>query len=118
MADYTNKILENHVPRKKLKSSLLVENPVPNNIGARKKLDKILKCILRDKHQTNKINLDNILEKIQGKIRDVMATLSKLLKITETVKDSKEDQVMVSMEDLLSFVEKTIALLGQCCKTL
>ena len=80
-------------------------------------MDKILKCILRDKHQTNKINLDNILEKIQGKIRDVMATLSKLLKITEPAKDSEEDQVMVSKEDLLNFVEKTIALLGQSCKT-
>ena len=96
---------------------MLVENPVPCNIGATKKLDKVLKSILRDKHQRNKINLDNILEKIQGKIRDVMATLSKLLKITETAKDSEEDQVMVSVEDLLSFAEKTIALLGQYCKT-
>ena len=96
---------------------MLVEKPVPNNIDATKKLDKVLKSILRDKHQTNKINLDNILEKIQGKIRDVMTTLSKLLKITEPAKDCEEDQVMVSMEDLLSFVEKTIALLGQCCKT-
>ena len=50
MADYTNKRLVNYVPRKKLKSSMLVENPVPNNIDATKKLDKVLKSILRDKH--------------------------------------------------------------------
>ena len=42
MADYTNKILVNYVPGKKLKSLMLVENPVPNNTDATKRLDKVL----------------------------------------------------------------------------
>ena len=46
-----------------------------------------------------------------------MGPLSKLWMITETAKGREEDQVMVSMEDLLSFVEQTIVLLGQCSNT-
>lgn len=38
----------------------------------------VLKSILREKYQTNQINLEKILEKIQKKICDVMNPLSKL----------------------------------------
>ena len=84
----------------------MVENPVPKNIDLSKKLDDVLKSILRDKHQTNEINLDNILGKIQGKFRDFMGPLFKLWTIIETAKNCQENQVKVSMEDLLSFVEQ------------
>ena len=84
----------------------MVENPVPKNNDLSKKLDDVLKSILRDKHQTNEINLDNILGKIQGKFRDFMSPLFKLWTIIETAKNCEENQVMVSMEDLLSFVEQ------------
>ena len=63
-----------------------------------------MKSILRDKHQTIKINLDNILEKIQRKIRGVMDPLSKLWKITEISKDNQ----VISMEDLLTLAEQAI----------
>ena len=63
-----------------------------------------MKSILRDKHQTIKINLDNILEKIQRKVRGVMDPLSKLWKITEISKDNQ----VISMEDLLTLAEQAI----------
>ena len=66
---------------KKLKS------PVPAILIQSKKL--VLKSILREKHQTNEINLEKILEKIQKKVRDVMNPLSKLWTITETAKDMR-----------------------------
>ena len=63
-----------------------------------------MKSILRDKHQTIKINLDNILEKIQRKVRGVMDPLSKLWKIIELSKDNQ----VISMEDLLTLAEQAI----------
>ena len=63
-----------------------------------------MKSILRDKHQTIKINLDNILEKIQRKVRGVMDPLPKLWKIIEISKDNQ----VISMEDLLTLAEQAI----------
>ena len=60
MVDYTNRILENYLLGKELKSSILVQNTDPT-IDLTKKLDVVLKSILRNKHQINEINLDNIL---------------------------------------------------------
>ena len=64
-----------------------LKNPVPAILTQLKKL--VLKSILREKHQTNEINLEKILEKIQKKVRDVMNSSSKLWTITETAKDMR-----------------------------
>ena len=64
-----------------------LKNPVPAILTQLKKL--VLKFILREKHQTNEINLEKILENIQKKVRDVMNPLSKLWTITETAKDMR-----------------------------
>ena len=64
-----------------------LKNPVPAILTQLKKL--VLKSILREKHQTNEINLEKILEKIQKKVRDVMSPSSKLWTITETAKDMR-----------------------------
>ena len=76
MADYANQNLEHYVP-KKIKIFKMLKNPVPGYIDPIKKLDEVLKSILRDKHHTNEVNLDNILEKFHGNVRDVMGPLSK-----------------------------------------
>ena len=83
----------------------MVKNPAPNNIDSIENLDEVLKSILRDKHQTSKINLDNILEKTQRKVCGITDPLSKIWKIIEI---AKENQVMISMEDLLTLAEKGI----------
>ena len=83
----------------------MVKNPAPNNIDSIEKLDEVLKFILIDKHQTIKINLDNILEKIERKVCGITDPLSKIWKIIETAKDN---QVMISMEDLLTLSEQGI----------
>lgn len=83
----------------------MVKNPAPNNIDSIEKLDEVLKFILRDKHQTIKINLDNILEKIERNVCGITDPLSKIWKIIEIAKDN---QVMTSMEDLLTLAEQGI----------
>ena len=92
LIDYANDNFETYILEKEVKSSILLENPVPNNIDPVKKLDDVLKSILRDKNQSNDINFDNILEKIQGKVRDVMGPLSKLWLTIEG--DNEWDQVV------------------------
>ena len=64
-----------------------LKNPVPAILTQLKKL--VLKFISREKHQTNEINLEKILENIQKKVRDVMNPSSKLWTISETAKDMR-----------------------------
>ena len=58
IAGYANQTFEYYALEKELKSSILVKNPVPNNIDTTEKLDEVL----RDKHQTIEIKLNKILE--------------------------------------------------------
>ena len=63
IAEYSNQNIEDYASGRELKSSILVKNPIVDNIDSIKKL-YVLKSVSRDKHQANEINLDNILEKI------------------------------------------------------
>lgn len=64
IAEYSNQNIEDYASGRELKSSILVKNPIVDNIDSIKKLYDVLKSVSRDKHQANEINLDNILEKI------------------------------------------------------
>lgn len=63
MAEYANQNIEDYASGRELKSSILIKNPIVDDIDSSKKL-YVLKSVLRDKHQANEINLYKILEKI------------------------------------------------------
>jgi len=117
MANYVNEQFEVFIPEKELKDAVLLENPVPENIDPTKKLDDFLKGILKERKKTDLINQDNILEKVQGRIRGIMGPLSRVWMMIESARESSERKVTVSLDDLQSFVEQTVLMVGQCSNT-
>ena len=113
MAIYANTHFEEYIPDKDIKEAVLSENPVPENIDPVKKLDDFLKDLLIEKQKNFGKQWDHVLEKIQRKTTDVMGPLSKVWSILEDAKNSKNDEVTVSIKDLLQYVEQTVLLLGQ-----
>ena len=72
-----------------------------------------LRDILKEKRKTNKQNIENVLEKLQGKTVDAMGPLLKFWNILEGAKGVEEYAAQISIKDLLHYVEQTVLLLGQ-----
>ena len=96
-----------------MKEAILFKNLAPDNLDNVKKLDHFLRGILKEKSKTNEQIIENVLEKLQRKIVDVMGPPSKLWNILEGAKGEEEDAVQISINDLLHYVEQTVLLLGQ-----
>lgn len=120
MATYANEHFELYVPDKEIKSAILVENPVHINIDPVKKMDDFVKSILKDnqrgKGTSELISHDNVLEKVQNKIRDVMGPLSMWCMIENAVLSKTED-VTISLDTMKEFMEQTVLLVGQFSDT-
>ena len=96
-----------------MKEAILFKNLAPDNLDNVKKLDHFLRGILKEKSKTNEQIIENVLEKLQRKIVDVMGPPSKLWNILEGAKGEEEDAVQISINDSLHYVEQTVLLLGQ-----
>ena len=96
-----------------MKEAILFKNLAPDNLDNVKKLDHFLRGILKEKSKTNEQIIENVLEKLQRKIVDVMGPPSKLWNILEGAKGEEEDAVQISINDLLHYVEQTVLLLAQ-----
>ena len=72
-----------------------------------------LRDILKEKRKTNKQNIENVLEKLQGKTVHAMGPLLKFWNILEGAKGAEEYAAQISIKDLLHYVEQTVLLLGQ-----
>lgn len=119
MANYANEQFEIFIPDKELKEAVLMLNPVPDNIDPTKKLDDFVRSILKEKRKTGTevINQDNVLEKVQTKIRGIMGPLSRVWKIVEEARESSDRKVTISLDELQSFVEQTVIMVGQSSNT-
>ena len=113
MANYTNKYFKEYLPEDSLKEATLCQNSVPDNLDNVRKLDNFLRDILKEKRKTNEQNFKNVLEKLQRKTVDVTGPLSKLWNILEGAKRAEEDAVQISINDLTSYFDQTVLLLGQ-----
>ena len=78
MASYANGNLEKYIPEKDVKEAILIKTARPENLDPVKKLDDYLQELLKQKKRPPDIAIDNILEKAQDKVLDIMGPLSKL----------------------------------------
>ena len=76
MASYINKNTNDFLPDKILTESILEENPVPTNVLPNPKLDEYLAVMLEGKKKYFEITRERSLNRIQGKIRDILGPLS------------------------------------------
>ena len=87
-------------------------------MGTVKKLYNFLKDLLKVERKTNEQNLENVFEKSQNKMRDVMGPLRKLWKILEDVKQEEDNAVQISVNEMLFYVEQIVLLLRQSSNTI
>ena len=60
------------------------------------------------------IAIDNILEKVQDKVLDIMGPLLKLWVMVEQVNSGSDSSSTIEMDTVLDILEKTVLLIGQC----
>ena len=118
MAKYSNSHFNQHKQERDLKASILTENSVPSNITEVKKLDNFMFHLLKENNQTSVCTLDTTLVKIQKKNTDVMGPLSKLWHALESATTAPDDEVDLTIEDLLNLVRQTALLVGQTNNTI
>ena len=117
MAKYANSNFNQYVQERDSKESILTENPVPSNITEVKKLDEFMSNLLKENNQTSVCTKETTLEKIQKNI-DVMGPLSKEWHDLESATTAPDDEVALTIEDLLNLVQQTVLLVGQTNNTI
>ena len=113
MATYANSHFNQYIQEQDLKESLLTESPVPSLILEVKRLDKFMSHLLKENNQTSVCTLERTLEKIQKKNTDLMGPLTKLWHAFQMATTSPDDEVDITIEDLLNLVQQTALLVRQ-----
>ena len=75
---YADHSLNNFIPDKELKNSILTENPVPKNVMKISALDVFIRDTMKEERRNHELTMDSVLEKVQGKSRDVFGPLSRV----------------------------------------
>ena len=120
MASFANDHFELYLPDKELLSNMLTENPVPHNADQNKKLDDFAISIVKDRPRSANnglINQDKVLEKVQGKIRDIMGPFFRLWNIVENATNFNEQSVNPSQDNIQKYIEQTVLMVGQSSDT-
>ena len=99
MANYANKYFKEYVLGESLKEAILSQKSVSDNLYNVKKLGHFLRDILKEKHETNEQNMENVSEKPQRKTLNLMSPLSKIWNLLEGEKWAEQDSLQISIND-------------------
>ena len=77
------------------------------------KMDEFMTELFLEKRNHFEITSDTNLVKLQQRLLDVMGPLSKIWATVESAKNSQDEQVEVSLGDMLRYLDQTAVLLGQ-----
>ena len=78
-----------------------------------KKMNDFMRELLLEKRNNFEITSDTNLVKLHQRLQDVMCPLSKIWATVESAKNSEDEQVEVSLGDMLRYLDQTVVLLGQ-----
>jgi len=111
MSEYLNKLINSYIPDATIKESILDLNPVPTNIRQSFVLDEFLRELLEDNNRSKELSNDDILDKIQKRVINILGPLSCIWHNLESVPINEDNET--SITELISDVEKTLTLVGQ-----
>ena len=117
MTSYENYNSKKYIPEKDVKEAILIKTPRPEHFDSVKKLDDNLQERLKQKKRSQDSVIDNILEKVQDKLLNIMGPLSKLWVMIEQVNSGSGSSSTVEMDTALEPLQKTVLLIGQCNNT-
>ena len=73
-------------------------------------LDVFRRDIMKEKRRNHKLTMDSVLEKMQGKIRDVLGPLSRILTYLQQIvspdHEDKDESIQVNLDLLLTHMQK------------
>ena len=112
MTSYENYNSEKYIPEKDVKEAILIKTPRPEHFDSVKKLDDNLQERLKQKKRSQDSVIDNILEKVQDKLLNIMGPLSKLWVMIEQVNSGSGSSSTVEMDTALEPLQKQCYWLG------
>jgi len=111
LANYTNSQCRKYIPDKDIMESFLENSPVPDNIDKTLRLDTTMESFLRDKGASTTIAKDKSLTRICGKVRDVLAPLSKVWQLVEKARAGNGGEFDV--DETATLLQQSVTLVGQ-----
>ena len=106
MTSYENYNSEKYIPEKDVKEAILIKTTRPEHFDSVKKLDDNLQERLKQKKRSQDSVIDNILEKVQDKLLNIMGPLSKLWVMIEQVNSGSGSSSTVEMDTALEPLQK------------
>ena len=77
---------------------------------------------MKEKRWNYELTMDSVLEKVQGKTRDVFGPLSRiwtyLQEVTSSDHEDEDESIQDDLDFLLSHVQKTVLILAQALNTM
>ena len=119
---YADHYLKKFIPDKELKDSILTENPVPKNFMKVPSLDVFIRDTMKEERRNHELTMDSVLEKVQGKTRDIFSPLSRvwtyLQEVTSSDHEDEDESIQVDLDLLLTHIQKTVLILAQALNTM
>ena len=119
---YADHYLKKFIPDKELKDSILTENPVPKNFMKVPSLDVFIRDTMKEERRNHELTMDSVLEKVQGKTRDVFSPLSRvwtyLQEVTSSDHEDEDKSIQVDLHILLTHIQETCFILAQALNTM
>ena len=111
MATYANDLIDHYLSDKDLKEKVLITDPCPENIRKNKKLDDFLVDFVKKDKKAYEI--ESVLERSQKRMSDVMGPICKLWSNFDHANKNPEAEDLMTVEEDLHLIEKTMTLVGQ-----
>ena len=88
---YADHYLKKFIPDKELEDSILTENSLPKNFMKVLSLDVFIRDTVTEERRNHELTMDSVLEKVQGKTRDVFGPLSRVWSYLHEVTSSDHE---------------------------
>ena len=119
---YADHYLKKFIPDKELKDSILTENPVPKIFMKVPSLDVFKQDTMKEERRNYELTMDLVLEKVQGKTRDVLGPLSRvwayLQEVTSSDHEDEHESIQVDLDLLFTHIQKTVLILAPPLNTM
>ena len=109
LGSYANTQFEKYIAEKCIHEAICEVHLVSNNFNQVKKIDEILRDLLKEKNKTNSLAINEILGKIQKRTLSVMGPLSKVWLKLENTRNS--DAPPLSLDEIQVFQNKPFVYL-------
>ena len=112
LAEYFNKNSRKYISDKDIVESITGDYPVPSNVIDNPKMDEFMVSMIRSAGHQYLMDKDKDLQRVQGKIRDIMGPLASAWTDVELYRKGENDQA-IDINEMAEKLQKAVVLVGQ-----